>query len=116
MFVKNNERTGSGYIEFQFCKKKKAYFLGNLVGYKFWSDDSIYLDVDDLENKLINLYHILKNIDPDFSIVDISYFTKEQTVTFLENIDKLQDYDYTVIKNFLKTAIERYNGIYILGV
>lgn len=69
-----------------------------------------------MENKLINLYHILKKIDPDFSIVDISYFTKEQTVTFLENIDKLQDYDYTVIKNFLKTAIERYNGIYILGV
>lgn len=116
MFVKNNERTGSGYIEFQFCKKKKAYFLNNLVGYKFWSDDSIYLDVDDLENKLINLYHILKNIDPDFSIVDISYFDKEQTISFLEDVEKLNDNNLEVLEEFFKTAIEKYNGIYIIGV
>lgn len=116
MFVTNNERTGSGYIEFQFCKKKKPYFCGKLVGYKFWSDDSIFLDVDDFENKYIDLYPLLKKIDSDFSILGLSYFNKEQTISLLEDVEKSNNNNFAVLVEFLKIAIERYNGIYIIGV
>lgn len=45
-----------------------------------------------------------------------NYYDKEQTAKLLELINQLDDYDYTVLKNFLKNAIENYNDIYIIGV
>lgn len=118
MFVTNEERNGSGYIEFQYCKEKTPFFFSKILAYmhKNFLDDSIFVDIDDFEDKLINLYPTLKKIDLDFDMFGPNYFDKEQTANFLELINQLDDYDYTVLKRFLKNAIEKYNGIYIIGV
>lgn len=117
MFVTNNEIIGSGYIEFQFCKKKKPYFCGKLVGYKNWLEDSIFLDVDNFdEDNSKNIYPLLKQVNSKFDMFCPNYFDKEMTSILLNLIDNLDDDDFEVLKEFLKTAIEKYNGIYILGV
>ncbi len=117
MFVTNNERIGSAYVEFQFCKKKKPYFCGKLVGYKFWLEDSIFLHVDnfDIDNSK-NIYPLLKQVNSKLNMYGPNYFDKEMTSILLHLIDNLDDNDFEVLKEFLKKAIEKYNGIYILGV
>lgn len=45
-FCKNSERYGGGYMEFAFCRrydKKKLFSLSRIV---HWSDDSLYVDTD----------------------------------------------------------------------
>lgn len=118
MFVTNAQRNGSGYIEFQYCKEKTPFFFSKISVYmqKNFLDDSIFVDIDDFEDKLVNLYSTLKKIDLDFDMFGLNYFSKEQTVHFLKLINQLDDYDYTILKRFLKKAIEKYNGIYIIGV
>lgn len=47
-------------LNFNILRKKEHIFFGRLVGYKYNAEDSIFIDIDDFENKLINLYPTLK--------------------------------------------------------
>lgn len=118
MFVTNDERNSSAYIEFQYCKSKKTVRFDTIFRNKRYNflEDSIFVHIDDFEEKVTNLYPTLKKIDKEFDMFGPNYFDKEQTANFLELINQLDDYDYTILKRFLKNAIEKYNGIYIIGV
>lgn len=113
MFIDNEERNGTGYFEFQFCKNS---FVETFSTRKYWKSDSIYIYEDDFEKNADFFHNIFKKLNYDFDFFGINYFDKKTSKELLEIINEIKNSDLDKLKSFLKVAIEKYNGFYLIGI
>ncbi len=112
------------FMEFQYCEKflpiKKIFKFKNI---RYWADDSLYVEVGDYNEGIFykSYFDILNcanlpNGEIGFDCFGMNYYTLEQTKQIYEKVKenkKLPDRD--ALLEWLKPAIEKYNGFYILG-
>ena len=120
MFTTDEERAGTAYYEFQYCKKEgslKTLEQGN--GY--WGKDSLLVHIDDENAFFENYGNYLSFPDSqkDTGEIDyfgVNYYTKEQTLSILERIKENQPRECEVLQAWLEKAATEYNGFYFLGI
>lgn len=120
-FCKNSERHGGGYMELAFCRrydKKKLFSLSRIV---CWSDDSLYVDTDFLNEFTAEYGKYLEPcISPDgsgrFCFYGLNYYSAGRAAEILAAIEAEKPREYEVIAEWLGKDIQEYNGFYILGV
>ena len=123
-FVSNNERKGSNYFEFQFCKikdpiKKTIFGKYRIKGYKMRGDDSIYLDSESFDymiEKYDNYIRLDNNSHERFAYYGENYYDKDCALELLQSIKSINDSELSVLISFLEEDIEKYNGFYLLGI
>ena len=123
MFITNKERTGTCYLEFQFCKNDKPIKFGkvdvNLINN--WRADSLFISDDDFEEfyKLYgNIFNcaLFPNGETGFSSYGINYYDKNDSKNILTELKKCIDKKYLNLLEWLEIATKNYNGFYILGI
>lgn len=121
---KINKNCG-GFAELQYCDKNIP--LNNLLDYKnitHWKPTSLFIESGTHAESLFNNYYAtlfnnsnLSNNKTGFDYFGINYYNPKQTLNIYNKIKKLKNMpDKEVILNWLKTAIEKYNGFYYLGI
>lgn len=123
MFITSNERIGTCYFEFQFCKIKQPVKRNkvrtNVINH--WLEDSLLLADDDFDN-FFELYgNIFKcalfpNGEKGFYGYGINYYDKNTTIYILNELKKIIEDKYYILVEWLELAIKQYNGFYILGL
>lgn len=105
MFKYNDERTSSGYLEFQFSdgKNKDKYFL----------EDSLYVDVFEDFSEFLKIYekyfgHITEYED--------KHYTKEDTEIILKSLKKDIPKGSNRLIKWLEECAKNHDGFNILGV
>lgn len=125
MFITCEEKDGTCYLEFQFCKinkplKKKNRVAGNHIEY--WKKDSLLITDDDFFDYFYKSYESIFNcaLSPDgeegFDPYDINYYDKKTTKKILSELENSIDEKYKILIPWLKDALYMYNGFYILGL
>lgn len=123
MFILNNERFGTCYLEFQFCKNKKPVIFNkvrtNIIDH--WQEDSLFISVSDfnvfyeLYGKIFE-YALFPNGKKGFFAYGINYYDKNTTEKILFELRKTADDKYQNLIVWLENATNKYNGFYILGI
>ena len=124
MFIPCSEREGTAYFEFQFCKKKSFIhrIFTAIVGWRdFWAKDSLLVEIEVEAIFFKNYGEYLKSPTPKngFQELDpygVNYYTKEQTLSILEGIEKAKPKDFEVLVAWLEKAATEYNGFYFIGI
>ena len=121
MFIPCLERKGSVYFEFQYCKKELSIKKLLRRGYSFKEKDSLLIHVDDDRRFFENYGKSLeKPNSPDGTQklypYGVNYYTKEQTLTIIEQIENDKPPYYETLATWLKKAITDYNGFFFLGI
>lgn len=122
-FIRNDDRDGTCYLEFQFCGTDKPLKDGKVRcdNIRHWSDDSLYMDWDDF-GEFYGLYGdlfgcgVLPNGERGCDSCGVNYYGKEETEKILAGLSPKITGEYAVLLLWLKTAAERDKGFYILGV
>lgn len=119
MFIPEKEKEGNVYFEFQFCKVKKPIqkrlFGGiKIKGYRFWEKDSLVIDIEGFDIFSEKYSFLVKKSYTDFNYYGVNYYSKEITKEFIENLKN--DKEYKNLVDWLKEALNKYNGFYILGI
>lgn len=116
---------GGTYMEFQYCEKKlplnEIFKLDNIV---LWKDDSIFVEsFTNVEEKLFFPYYddffcaMLYNGAEGFDSWDVNYYPPEKAKEIYEKIKVDENLpDRQILLNWLKMAVKKNNGFYILGV
>ena len=121
MFIPCSEKQGSAYYEFQYCKKDWNTKKILKKGYSFWEKDSLLIHVDNDRDFFENYGDYFKapkspdgtqQLDP----YGVNYYTKEQTLTIIEQIENDKPPYYETLVAWLKKAITDYNGFFFLGI
>ena len=121
MFTPCSEKQGSAYYEFQYCKKDLNAKKILKKGYSFWEKDSLLIHVDNDRDFFENYGDYFKapkspdgtqQLDP----YGVNYYTKEQTLTIIEQIENDKPPYYETLVAWLKKAITDYNGFFFLGI
>ena len=123
MFISGKDRKGGCYFEFQFCKINKPIENNKVVcdEVEHWKDDSLLLydeDFDVFYKKYGCIFDcaLFPNGEKGFFYCGINYYdintTKEIIKEFGKNIEK----EYEPLIEWLRIAVEKYNGFYILGL
>ena len=121
MFIPCLERKGSAYFEFQYCKKELSIKKLLRRGYSFKEKDSLLIHVDSDKDFFENYGDYFKapkspdgtqQLDP----YGVNYYTKEQTLTIIEQIENDKPPYYETLVAWLKKAITDYNGFFFLGI
>ena len=123
MFISNNERIGTCYFEFQFCKNKNPIKVGkvNANKIKHKQEDSLFL-TDDEFDKFYKLYgEIFKNAlfpngDRGFDMYGVNYYDRISSSKILLYLTKNIDKKYIQLIEWLKISVNTYNRFYILGI
>ena len=119
-FITIKEKKGTGYFEFQYCKKELS--IKNLINNnEHWKEDSLFVDANSdlnfFENYGFCLYYINpQNQTNQFCEYGVNYYTKEQTKIILDKIEEVKPKDYEIIVAWLEKAINEYNGFYFMGI
>ena len=123
MFITTEERKGTCYLEFQYCK------IDNPI-----KEDKV--DVDDIENRekdslLIhdedfNVFYklygkifecaLFPNGEKGFFAYGINYYDKTTAEEILIELKKIISDKYYNLISWLEDAVNKYNGFYILGI
>lgn len=121
--LRNGERDGSCYLEFQFCETdrplKDDKVRCNIV--KHWRDDSLYMDWDDF-GEFYRLYGdlfgcaVFPNGERGCDSCGVNYYGKKETEKIVGELSQRIIDGYAALLPWLKTAAERGKGFYILGV
>ncbi len=122
-FIHNDEREGSCYLEFQFCNTDKPLKGGKvrLEHIMNWRDDSLYMDWDDF-GEFYELYSgvldcaFLANGERGCDSCGINYYGADETENILAELSRGLDERYSAIVPWLRVAVKRSKGFYILGV
>lgn len=121
--LRNGERDGTCYLEFQFCDTDKPLKDGKVRCeiLKHWSDNSLYMDWDDF-GKFYKLYGdlfscaVFPNGERGCDSCGVNYYGKEETAKIVEGLSARSNEEYTALLPWLKAAEKRGKGFYILGV
>ena len=124
MFISCNEREGTAYYEFQYCKKEWPIKKLLKRGYKFWREDSLLFGVEDIEDEEDFFLYYGSYLEPTYSpdgtnvfcFFGINYNTKELAKNILEKIKQDKPPHYEKLANWLEKAISQYNGFFLLGI
>lgn len=125
MFLDSQTRKrlgGSGYFEFQFCKKHGSVRkLAQGKPYQAWLEDSlyVYMDYDTILFREYGQYlnePTTPNGEHAFDYWGINYYTKKQTETILAQIRQDAPFESERLIPWLEQAKDRYNGFYLLGI
>ena len=121
MFISCSERKGSAYFAFSYCKKK--WNIKRLLkrGYSFKEQDSLLIHVDNDRGFFENYggYFMNPNSPNGMQQLDpygVNYYTKEQTLTIIEQIENDKPPYYETLVAWFKKAITDYNGFFFLGI
>lgn len=118
MFLNCSERTGTAYFEFQYCTKncgiKKLIRQGN----RFWDSESLLVSVEDDREFFFHYGKYLESPDgqKQFNPFGPNYYTKEHSKRILNNITEEKPLDWETLADWLKKAVDEYNGFYFLGI
>ena len=121
MFISCSEKQGTAYFEFQYCKKEWNVKKLLKRGYSFWEKDSLLIHVDD-DMRFFENYgkYLEKPNSPDgtqqLDPFGVNYYTKEQTLIIIEQIENDKPPYYETLATWLKKAITDYNGFFFLGI
>lgn len=116
MFVSNNARSSSAYFSFEYYKRKKLFCVYRRLS--FWSADCICVHLDDEKMFFENYGKYLENPfkQIEFDYFGPNYYTKEQTIAIIEQINQDKPLEYEVITEWLQKAVSIYNGFYFMGI
>lgn len=122
-FIRNNQRQGTCYLEFQFCETDNPIKDGKARCDKIthWQDDSIYMDWDDF-NDFFELYNdlfgcaVFPNGGCGCDSCGVNYYGKSETEMIAERIAPRIKSCYEELLPWLNAAKENGRGFYILGV
>lgn len=122
-FIRNVERDGTCYLEFQFCETDKPLKDGKVRCeiIRHWSNDSLYMDWDDF-GEFYELYGdlfdcaVFPNGERGCDSFGVNYYGKEETAKIVEGMSARPNEKYAALLPWLKTAEKRGKGFYILGV
>lgn len=120
MFISYIEKKGTGYFEFQYCKKDCSIQKILKKGYDFWTEDSLFVSISNEEKLLDNYYKYLRETNtPDgtnkFNPYGVNYYTKEQTLSIINEIKKDKPENYERLVLWLENAV-KLNGFFVLGI
>lgn len=124
MFITVEEKVGTSYLEFQFCKRKKPiipiFTLFDSIEY--WKKDSVLISYEDWED----FYKFYGNIfncasfpngEKGFNSYGINHYDKKTAEKILLELNKVIDKEkYINLIFWLEDAVNKYNGFYILGI
>lgn len=127
MFINDLQRRETKklyFIEFQYCNRN---FISDSNGKiklnkdEHWRDDSLYLDIDDIDIFIFNygdifnwgLYTNEKSGLDD--IYFVNYYSIEEVNKIMNIIDIKKPNSYSILLNWLNKAKE-FKGIYIIGI
>lgn len=116
MFVKNSQRRSSAYFSFEYCKRKRLF--GVYRRFSFCSEDCVCVDLDDEKMFFENYGKYLDNPyrQKGFNYFGPNYYTKEQTLAIIEQINTDKPFEYQILVEWLQKAVEIYNGFYFMGI
>ena len=115
---------GTGFMQLAYCKLKPNARIRKILSLRsipFWSDDSLYVFVDDMDIFCSNYADIFCNGVRDnrsigeMDVFDINYYSPNQLKEIIEKIENHKPLGYEIILEWLKQGTD-YNGMYILGI
>ena len=123
MFITDQERKGTGYYEFQFCKNNNPLIFGKINNkiIRYWEKDSLSI----LDDEFVDFYKeygeifecaVLANGQKGFDDFGINYYDISTTKEILAKLKNRIDKKYIILMDFLEKAIKDYNGFYIMGL
>ena len=121
MFVSCSEKQGSAYFEFAYCKKEWDVKKLLKKGYTHWESDSLLVHIDNDVEFFENYHAYLQTPDSpngaqQLDPYGVNYFTKAQTLTIIEQIEKDKPPYYETLGTWLIKAVNEYNGFFFLGI
>lgn len=122
-FIRNDNRDGTCYLEFQFCDTDKPLKdgRGRCEIIKHWSSDSLYMDWDDF-GEFYELYGelfscaVFPNGEHGCDSCGVNYYGKEETEKIAMELSQRINEDYSALLPWLQAAEKRGKGFYILGI
>ncbi|HHW30124.1 MAG TPA: hypothetical protein GXX20_00370 [Clostridiaceae bacterium] len=114
----------SAFIELQYCKMKAgtpAKIIVSVSSINHWQDDSLYINIDNIDDFLDNYCNIFKyglysNLQRGMiDLYGINYYSPAQVLQILSTVEEKKPVDYAMLRDWLNKA-SVYNGIYILGI
>lgn len=118
MFLSCSERTGTAYFEFQYCKNN--WEIKKLIrqGYRFWDSESLLVSDEDDRKFFFHYGKYLESPDgqKQFNPFGPNYYTKEHSKRILNNITEEKPLDWETLADWLKKAVDEYNGFYFFGI
>ena len=123
MFIHNDERDGTCYFEFQFCKNKRPVIFNKVRTsiINHWAEDSLVISSNNFD-EFYKLYGIIfecalfPNEKKGFYGYGINYYDKNITEKILFELKDKTNGKYLNLINWLEKAVNEYNGFYILGI
>lgn len=123
MFIATEERKGTCYLEFQYCKidnpiKSNKVDVDNIEN---WKKDSLLIHDEDF-NVFYKSYGkifecaLFPNGEKVFFPYGINYYDKATTEKILIELKKIISDKYYNLILWLEEAVNNYNGFYILGI
>lgn len=123
MFISAKDRKGGCYFEFQFCKNANPLANGKVVcdEIKHWQTDSLLID-DESFDEFYKVYGfifecaIFPNGEKGFDYCGVNYYDLETAKIIINKSIESMDDKYKELIDWLKIAVKKYNGFYILGL
>lgn len=123
MFITEKERRGTYYLEFQYCTSDMPV-KGGKTDVRFvepWKADSLLLDADAFDvfyPKYESIFNcaLFPNGGTGFDYCGINYYSPEKTEWILELLTPAIAKEYAALLPWLREAVKRNRGFYILGL
>lgn len=123
LFIAEDERIGSCYLEFQFCKSDVP-IKNNSVDIdimEHWQNDSLLIsdeDFGDFYKSYSTVFNcaLLANGKTGFNWYGPNYYSKAVTEKVFQKLSKELDDEYENLILWLEKAADKDNGFYILGI
>lgn len=124
MFVTEKERRGTYYFEFQYCTYDNPVKNGKTDWrvIEHWSEDSLLMNADDFDVFYPKYYKnvfdcaLFPNGYTGFDYCGVNYYDSEKTERILKQLETVIENEYYDIIPWLKEAVKRKKGFYILGL
>ena len=123
MFISGKDKKGGCYFEFQFCKidnpVKDNKVISDVV--EHWKDDSLLIydeNFDIFYKKYGYIFEcaLFPNGEKGFFYCGINYYDINTTKEIIKKLGKNIEKEYEILIEWLRIAVEKYNGFYILGL
>ena len=123
MFISGKDRKGGCYFEFQFCKIDNPVKDNKVIcdGVEHWEEDSLLIydeDFDVFYKKYGCIFEcaLFPNGEKGFFYCGVNYYDIDIAKEIVKKLEKNIEKEYENLIEWLKIAVEKYNGFYILGL